>query len=110
MSTGVYFALKSKEAARLLGAAGDEEAVATDLEEIEERWDEAWLQEVEKAWDAIHRCLTDGGLSFETLSPLHQCVLGGRQLYPGEDCIVSFLTVEEVKNVADAVHPIDEAW
>jgi hypothetical protein len=110
MSIGVYFALKTKDATNLLAAAGDEEALEVLLEEMEEEWDEAWLLEVEKAWDAIHRCLTDGHLSFESLSPLHQCVLGGRQLYPGEDCIVSFLSAADVKNVAAAIQPINEAW
>jgi hypothetical protein len=110
MSLGVYFALKAKDATNLFDAAGDEEALEVLLEEMEEEWDEAWLLEVDKAWDALHRCLTNGSLSFESLSPLHQCVLGGRQLYPGEDCIVSFLDSENVKNVAAVIQPIDETW
>ena len=32
------------------------------IEEIEDRWDRDWLVETDKAWDAIHRCLTGGTL------------------------------------------------
>ena len=45
-------------------------------EEIEEPWDEEWLLEMDKAWDAIHRCLTDGRLvdilvdQFTSIEPL----------------------------------------
>jgi hypothetical protein len=79
---GVHFALSAGEQQRLLAAAGDDDAVlSVILEDIEQRWDNDWLQETDKAWDAIHRCLTDGTLSFESISPFHKCILGGRQLY-----------------------------
>lgn len=58
----------------------------------------------------MHRCLGDGTLSFEPLSPLHKCVLGGRQLYGGDDYIMSFLTAPEVKEVAAAIRDLDEGW
>jgi hypothetical protein len=32
------------------------------IEAIEEAWDLDHLAESDKAWDAIHRCLTDGQL------------------------------------------------
>lgn len=107
---GVFFALTDDEAARLLAAPSDETLVEIIQEEIEERWDEEWLQETDKAWDAMHRCLTDGSLSIASISPLHRCVLGGRQLYDGDDYIVSFLTPPEVEEVAAALRPIDRAW
>ncbi|MFN3651983.1 MAG: YfbM family protein [Armatimonadota bacterium] len=107
---GVFFALSPAQAERLLAASSGEEVLEIVQEELEERWDEEWLQETDQAWDAIHRCLTDGTLSFAPLSTLHQCVLGGRQLYDGDDYIVSFLSPAEVKEVAAAIQGLDRQW
>jgi hypothetical protein len=108
---GVHFALTDEDAKRVLAAAGDNEALIELIQEdIESRWDTDWLAETDKAWDAIHRCLTDGRLSFASSTPRHLCILGGRQLYDGDDYIVSFITPEQVKEVARAIADIDEAW
>ena len=108
---GVHFALTDEDAKRVLAAAGDDEALIGIIQEdIESRWDTDWLAETDKAWDAIHRCLTDGRLAFDSSTPQHMCILGGRQLYEGDDYIVSFLTPEQVKQVATAIGNIDEAW
>jgi len=87
---GVYFALTDEDAKRVLAVAGD--------------------AETDKAWDAMHRCLTDGRLSFEADTPRAMCVLGGRQLHDGDDYIVSFVTPEQVRQVAAAIRDIDETW
>jgi hypothetical protein len=76
------------------------------VREIEEAWDEEWLQETDKSWDAIHRCLTDGKLEFGD-SPFHKCILGSDNLYEGNDYIMSFLDPDEVKEVAEAIKDID---
>jgi hypothetical protein len=76
------------------------------VREIEEAWDEEWLQATDKSWDAIHRCLTDGKLEFGD-SPFHKCILGSDNLYEGNDYIISFLDPEEVKEVAEAIKDID---
>ena len=55
-------------------AARDDELMAA-IEEIEDRWDREWLVETDKAWDAIHRCLTGGILDYGP-TPLHKCILG----------------------------------
>lgn len=107
---GVHFALTADEEQRLLAAVGDDDAVVELIqEEIEERWDADWLQETDKAWDAIHRCLTDGSLSFDATNARHKCILGGRQLYSGADYIISYLAADEVREVADAIGPFGEA-
>jgi hypothetical protein len=107
---GVHFALDDDDAVMVLTCRGDESLMEV-LEEIEERWDKDWLQETDKAWDAIHRCLTDGTLDCERhATPLGKCVLGGRHLHRGDDYIVCYLTPEEVREVATAIEPIDEAW
>ena len=108
---GVYFALTDEDAKRVLAVAGDDDALIELIQEdIEARWDEDWLAETDKAWDAMHRCLTDGRLSFEADSPRAKCVLGGRQLHDGEDYIISFVTSEQVRQVASAIRDIDETW
>jgi hypothetical protein len=107
---GVYFALADPDADRLLRAGGDKEVVEIVREDIETRWDTEWLQEVDKAWDAIHRCLTDGTLRCKGRSVLEKCVLGGRQLHAGGDYIVSFLTPDEVRAVSEVVQGLTKDW
>ena len=107
---GVHFAVKAGQLKRLL-AAKDDEHVSEVIEEIEEAWDEDLLAESDKAWDAIHRCLTDGSLHYEGGEyPLNLAICGGRQLMRGEDYTVSLVLPEQVKDVARALEPIDEAW
>jgi hypothetical protein len=81
------------------------------VEEIEEEWAENHTVETDKAWDAIHRCLTDGTLAYDNGShPLNKVVLGGKQLYHGDDYIVSYIKSDEVKDVAEALAPLDKSW
>lgn len=105
---GVYFALTADEAKSLL-AADDNDAVLAALEEIEKKRDETWLAVVDKSWDAMHRCLSNGTLYYdEGEYPLNRTVLGGKHLYDGDDYIVSFVPPNEVKDVAAALAPITE--
>lgn len=105
---GVHFALTPDEASRLDAASDDDELMAV-IEGIEGRWDRDWLQETDKAWDAIHRCLTGGTLEYGP-TPLHKCVLGEASRHEGDDYIVNLLGPEEVKEVAAAIGDLDEAW
>jgi hypothetical protein len=107
---GVFFAITDEDAARLLAAKSDEEVLDLVQEEIEERWDEGWLQETDKSWDAMHRSLSDGTLECSRDTPLEKCVLGGRQLYEGDDYTISFVSPSEVKEVAAAIGELDKAW
>jgi hypothetical protein len=84
------------------------------IEEIEEGpkgegWDAQWVQETDKAWDAIHRCLTDGQLEYGD-TPFHKCILGPVNLHVEDDYIVSCLDGQEVKEVAAAIKDIDREW
>ena len=106
---GVHFALADDDARRLL-AAEDGDAVRAVVEQIEERWDEAWLVQTDKAWDAMHRCLSNGTLFCdEGEYPLNRTVLGGKHLYDGEDYVVSYVEPKEVKDVAAALAGVTEA-
>lgn len=63
---------------------------------------------VDKAWDGIHRCLTEGRLGGEDGSyPLNAVILGGLPLYAGDDYVVSFNTAAEVREVASALATLD---
>lgn len=105
---GMFFAVSKEEEARLLSAPDSNTVVEIVTEEIEERWDEAWLQEMDKSWDAIHRCLGDGSLRNLQPALTAKAVLGGRQLSSRSDWIISYLSAAEVKEVAAALPLIDQ--
>jgi hypothetical protein len=105
---GVHFAPTADEAGRLLAAEGNDAILAV-VDEIEERWDEPWLAQSDKAWDAIHRCLSNGTLYYdEGEYPLNRTVLGGKHLYDGDDYVVSYVAPNEVKDIAAALAPMTE--
>ena len=105
---GVFFALTKEEETKLLSAADGDAVVEIITEEIEERWDEAWLQQMDKSWDAVHRCLGDGTLRPSQPSVSAKAVLGGRQLSSRDDYIVSYLTAEEANKVVDAIARLEK--
>jgi hypothetical protein len=106
MSLGVHFALDDELAGRLLAADGNDEVMAL-IEEIEEELD-ADHCDSDKAWDAIHRSLTDGCLAADNGSyPLNALILGGHQLLEDADYTVSYLPREQVREVAAAVGLVD---
>ena len=107
---GVYFALTEDDVKKLMAADGHAAVKEIIQEHIEERWDENWLQETDKAWDAMHRCLTDGTLVCKGKTVLEKCVLGGKQLHQGSEYIISFLTPVEVNEVSETLKPIEQAW
>jgi hypothetical protein len=114
---GVHFAVTPEQERALIAAAGrdddgdddgDGESVGEVLEELEESWDDDGLKvDTDKAWDAMHRCLTDGTLDGDE-PPLGLAVLGGRHL--SEECYVVHITAAEVLAVAAALPAVTEAW
>ena len=107
---GVHFALTKDQRSQLLALVESQgDVIAFIQDDIEEQWDTDWLCETDKAWDAIHRCLTDGTLSDDNSTPFHWCVLNGAQMYAGDDYIVSFVDAPNVKQVADAIATITES-
>src|SRR5436190_19943222 len=99
---GVHFALTADQERRLLGARGNDEAILDIVqEEIESSWDVEWLCQTDKAWDAIHRCLSDGTLNLDGGSaPLNLVILGGAQIFGGDDYIISYLSPSQVGSAA----------
>ncbi len=106
---GVHFALDEEQVAALK-ATPEDQRVEFVQEEIEEGlWsaDPSRGEETDKAWDAIHRALTDGDLSYDSSPyPLSHVVLGGEPLYGGEDYIISLKTPDQVRDVADALKAV----
>ena len=107
---GVHFAITSDQLASLLAASNDDELMEV-IEQIEEAWEKEYLAESDKAWDAIHRCLTDGSLFYVSGEyPLNHVICGGRQLHQGDEYTVSLVTPEQVGDVSRAIDPLTEDW
>jgi transcriptional/translational regulatory protein YebC/TACO1 len=110
---GVHFAITDEQARSLFEAEDEDsdEKVREVIEEIEEAWDEEFTQETDKAWDAIHRCLSDGTLELSAGSyPLKMCIFGGRQLCYSGDYYVVYVAPNEVKDVAAALANLSRDW
>lgn len=105
---GVHFAITSEQERSLLAADGDK--VGEFLEELEEsRENDALTVDTDKAWDAIHRCLTDGTLDPDGGAyPWSHAVLGGRHL--SVDWYVVYVSAAEVRDVAGALRTVDRTW
>ena len=76
-SRGVHFAITRRLMNQLLKAAFEsdskpkerDEAVLELVNDIEEQWDKDGLFETDKAWDGIHRCLTEDNTPKGRLNP-----------------------------------------
>jgi hypothetical protein len=107
---GVHFAVTPARARELVAAKSDRKLTAL-IDALEAAWERPFVVESDKAWDAIHRCLTDGSLLYVSGEyPLNHCVCGGRQLHRGPDETVSFVTARQVKDVAAALARVTKAW
>lgn len=103
---GVLFAVESAEAERLTRMSDTELMEA--VEDLEERWEDGFVAELDKAWDAIHRCLTDGKLEYDNGQfPLNRCVLGARRLME-EEYLVAMTDVGEVAAVVAALEQVTD--
>lgn len=108
----MFFALTEDQEAALMATCDDTEVRAF-VDEVEMGdWEGEPLEcETDKAWDAIHRCLSDGTLGCgRRLSPLDMAVLGGGHHHEGDDYIVAHLRADEVGRVASALETVDQGW
>lgn len=109
-SRGVHFAVTTAHQRAILGAKSDRKVLEV-IEAIEEAWEEPFVCETDKAWDAIHRCLTDGTLLYVSGEyPLNHVICGGRQLCRGRDYTVSYVSASQVKDVAKALPKVTKRW
>lgn len=109
---GVHFALTEEEASHLRSLDDEQERLEHLQEVIEERYmsqEKQFAAESGKSWDAIHRALADGQLSWDGGAyPLSHAVLGGEVLYTDSDYIMSLKTPEQVRDIAAAMAGITE--
>jgi hypothetical protein len=106
-SRGYFLALDERCTARVL-ACDDDDALMDTVEDFDRNGDMSDECEADKAWDGIHRCLTEGGLgSADGAYPLNAVILGGRRLYRGDRYVVCFNTADEVREIAAALNDVD---
>jgi hypothetical protein len=97
------YAIDDDDLARIGDAQTDAEVRAI-VAELEARWEPGFACELDEAWDAIHRVLTDGRLVFGNgRPPLSLAILGGRRLHDGDEMIVTVKAPDEVQAIADAL-------
>lgn len=109
---GVHFAITSGEAAELLAMDDEDERLEHLQEVLEETYFEKFpdlVAESDKAWDAMHRTLTDGELTWEGGAyPLNHAVLAGELLYTDSDYIMSLKSPSQVRDIAPALAGVTE--
>ena len=109
---GVHFALAVDDVNTLRGIDDEGERLSHLQEEIEERYmakPGTYAAESDKAWDAMHRALSDGHLSWDGgIYPLNHTVLAGELLYTSDDYIMSLKTPAQVKEIAASLALITE--
>ncbi len=65
----------------------------------------------EYAWNAVHRCLTDGYLKWNNgTAPRNQVILGGENLYDRDDFVMLLKDPRMVRGVAYALPNITKMW
>jgi hypothetical protein len=107
---GVCFALSEAQLGAILGRA-DQDDLRAQVDVLEDAWDEAWTQELDEAWDGIHRCLSDGTLEPGGGDPpLKWAVFGGEDLSGDPDWHAMLVRPAQTKQVAEALDGINEQW
>lgn len=110
---GVHFALTEKEAAHLRSLDDEQDRLEHLQEVIEEHYlndEKQFTAESDKSWDAMHRALADGEMSWDGGDyPLNHTVLAGELLYTESDYIMSLKTPAQVRDIAVALPGITEA-
>jgi len=128
MTLGIHFAITADQRQALENAESDEERIDYIKEVIEEEWNEGFLVESDKAWDAIHRCLGEVPPEVYSLWPLRDedgsyvspdvygeyplklCMLGGKQLIKNEEeYFIRLVEPREVVDLVPALNLIDKA-
>lgn len=83
-------------------------------EELEELYFEDYPEctyELDKSWDAMHRALSDGRLSFDGTDPLSLAIMGGERLYFDEshdDYIITAKSPEQVAEISEALSALTD--
>jgi hypothetical protein len=85
---GVHFALTEEDVAALRAIEDEQERLSLLQEDIEERYfakPAPYAAESDKSWDAMHRALADGQLTWDGGTyPLNHTVLAGELFTPNQ--------------------------
>jgi hypothetical protein len=108
---GVHFALTDSEVKKIKSMDDEQDRLEYLTEEIEEQYlegDKEFAGESDKAWDAMHRALSDGELTWDGGKyPCNHVVLGGELLYTDDDYIMSLKNPSQVRDIFNAIEKID---
>ena len=105
---GIHLAL-SVEERDVLEEIRTDRGLLSLIEVLLHRREPKWFQETDKAWDAIHRCLTGGTLDPDGGEyPLSHAVLGGRHLH--DEYYVVYVSAAQVRDVAKALRGLHRTW
>lgn len=115
---GLHLALTDETLKKFLAVDGDDQRAEYVANVLEEDWDANFAIGTEKAWDAIHRCLTGQAPEEEGLNPnagaypLNRVIVGGKSLTSADylDYIIRLVDKREVPDIAKAIEPITEKW
>ena len=109
---GVLFSLDKETVLKLKSFSTDEEQLEFVQEEIEVSYFDNFperMAELVQSWDAMHRCLTDGKLTYTNGTfPLNHVIMGGEIVYNSDNYIMTLKTPEQVKAIATEVIKIDK--
>jgi hypothetical protein len=104
---GVHFAITPDEAQQLRSIPDEQARLDFIVENLEESYFKdvsGFKAESDKSWDAMHRALSNGELSWDGGSyPLNHAVLAGELLYTQDDYIMSLKTPGQVRDIAVAL-------
>ncbi|WP_157152734.1 YfbM family protein [Brachyspira murdochii] len=111
---GVLFALSDKDLNKLLKTSRLErpDFVCEYLEEIYFEKHKKYIYELDKSWDAMHRCLSNDGLLVfgDDNYPLGSVIMGSDVLYGNgdeeEDYIITLKKANVVKDIAQKIETI----
>ena len=106
---GVHFSVEEVNIERLRSLSSDEERLEYVQEHLEEElYGTVHSAASDKAWDAMHRALADGYLTWDGGEyPLNHTILGGELLYSGDDYIMSLKSPSQVVDIANSLEALD---
>jgi hypothetical protein len=106
---GIFIALTAEEDC-VFRELRSRAALAAFFSIVSERVRARWCCHVDKVWDPIHRCLTDGHLHYGR-APLYRCVLGTKNYFGAYSArFLHFLKPEEVQRVSAALARVDQEF
>ena len=104
---GAHIILTRDDAKKVFSASDDNavRTVATELRGSKRHREAKLVLETGTAWNAIHRCLTEGTLDPTSGEfPLNQTILGGRRLYKGDAFEAILVRPDITPHIAEALH------